>query len=84
MILNSIEINHILDGSNFMSKTNKTNEPNFPDTLSKKSAKSGRVRDTSIDTKILAETIDILSDAGFDGMTMDMVAVRAKVGKTTI
>jgi AcrR family transcriptional regulator len=73
-----------LYGANFMRKTSTTIEPNRPATSAKKSTNLGRARDTSIDTKILAETIDILADAGFDGMTMDMVAVRAKVGKTTI
>lgn len=28
--------------------------------------------------------IDILAEAGFDGMTMDMVAARAKTGKATV
>ncbi|MBB6734393.1 TetR/AcrR family transcriptional regulator [Cohnella zeiphila] len=46
--------------------------------------KPGRKRDPSRDAKILEATIEILAEAGFDGMTMDMVAARAKAGKATV
>jgi AcrR family transcriptional regulator len=44
----------------------------------------GRKRDHTRDAEILAAAIDVLADAGFDGMTIDMVAARAKAGKATI
>ena len=44
----------------------------------------GRKRDHTRDDKILEATIDILADRSFEGMTMDMVAVRAKAGKATV
>ncbi|MGF9644702.1 TetR/AcrR family transcriptional regulator [Paenibacillus sp. FSL L8-0502] len=44
----------------------------------------GRKRDHTRDDKILEATIDILADTSFDGMTMDMVAARAKAGKATV
>jgi AcrR family transcriptional regulator len=44
----------------------------------------GRKRDHTRDDKILEATIDILADTSFDGMTMDIVAARAKAGKATV
>lgn len=44
----------------------------------------GRKRDPSRDAAILDAAISILAEAGYDGMTMDMVAVRAKAGKATV
>ena len=44
----------------------------------------GRKRDHSRDPEILAAAIDILAEEGFDGMTIDMVATRAKAGKATL
>ncbi|MBJ6122992.1 TetR-like C-terminal domain-containing protein [Sphingomonas mollis] len=41
----------------------------------------GRKRDTSRDATILSATIDILVEVGFEKMTVDMVAARAKAGK---
>lgn len=55
------------------------------DEVAEKPAKTlGRKRDHTRDAKILEATIDILAEAGFDGMTMDMVAARAKAGKATM
>lgn len=50
----------------------------------KPAQKLGRKRDHTRDDKILEATIDILADTSFDGMTMDMVAARAKAGKATV
>lgn len=50
----------------------------------KSSSTLGRKRDHTKDAKILKATIDILAESGFDGMTMDMVAARAKAGKATM
>jgi len=44
----------------------------------------GRKRDHTRDAKILEAAIGILAEVGFDGMTMDMVATRAKAGKATV
>jgi len=44
----------------------------------------GRRRDHTRDPEILAAAIDVLAETGFDGMTIDMVAARAKAGKATL
>jgi len=47
-------------------------------------SKLGRKRDHTRDPEILDAAIDVLAETGFDGMTIDMVAARAKAGKATI
>jgi AcrR family transcriptional regulator len=44
----------------------------------------GRKRDHSRDPEILRCTIDVLAETGFEGMTIEMVAARAKAGKATL
>lgn len=44
----------------------------------------GRKRDHTRDPEILRAAIDILAEEGFDGMTIEMVATRAKAGKATL
>jgi AcrR family transcriptional regulator len=44
----------------------------------------GRPLDLTRDADILDAALDVLSEAGFDGMTIDMVAARAKAGKATL
>jgi AcrR family transcriptional regulator len=44
----------------------------------------GRRRDHSRDPEILAAAIEVLAETGYDGMTIDMVAARAKAGKATL
>ena len=46
--------------------------------------KLGRKRDPGRDRVILDATLDVLAEAGYDGMTIDMVAARAKAGKATL
>jgi AcrR family transcriptional regulator len=46
--------------------------------------KLGRKRDHSRDPEILAAALDVLAEEGYDGMTVDMVAARAKAGKATV
>ena len=46
--------------------------------------KIGRKRDPARDVIILEAAIDVLAEVGFDSMTMDMVAARAKAGKATV
>jgi AcrR family transcriptional regulator len=50
----------------------------------KASAALGRKRDETADTRIIEAAVDTLAEAGFDVMTMDMVAARAKAGKATV
>ena len=47
-------------------------------------AKLGRKRDLTRDPEILDATLEVLAETGYDGMTIDMVAARAKAGKATV
>jgi len=47
-------------------------------------AKLGRKRDHTRDPEILDAALDVLAEEGYDGMTIDMVAARAKAGKATL
>ncbi|WP_344372290.1 TetR/AcrR family transcriptional regulator [Agromyces tropicus] len=47
-------------------------------------ARLGRKRDHTRDPEILEAAIDVLAETGFEGMTIDMVATRARAGKATI
>ena len=44
----------------------------------------GRKRDASRDADILDAALEVLAEEGYVGMTMDMVALRAKAGKATM
>jgi len=44
----------------------------------------GRKRDHTRDPEILDAALAVLAETGYDGMTIDMVAARAKAGKATI
>ncbi|WP_462203171.1 TetR/AcrR family transcriptional regulator [Frankia sp. CcWB3] len=44
----------------------------------------GRPRDESRDQAIRTATLDLLAEVGYDGVTMDRVATRARAGKATI
>jgi AcrR family transcriptional regulator len=46
--------------------------------------KLGRKRDHTRDPEILEAALAVLSETGYDAMTMDMVATRAKAGKATL
>jgi AcrR family transcriptional regulator len=46
--------------------------------------KLGRKRDHTRDPEILDAALDVLAEEGYDGMTIDMVAARAKAGKATL
>ena len=48
------------------------------------SPRLGRKRDLSRDPEILEATLDVLAETGYEGMTIDMVAARAKAGKATV
>lgn len=47
-------------------------------------ARRGRPRDEAADEAILGATIELLGDGGIAGLSMDLVAKRAGVGKSTI
>jgi AcrR family transcriptional regulator len=47
-------------------------------------ASLGRKRDDTLDARLIESAIDVLAEVGFDGMTMDMVAARAKAGKAGV
>jgi AcrR family transcriptional regulator len=44
----------------------------------------GRPLDRSRDVAILAATLEVLSECGYDRLTMDMVAARARAGKAAL
>src|ERR1700753_1554799 len=44
----------------------------------------GRPRDPTRDGEILQAALDVLAETGYDGMTIDMVAARARAGKGTV
>ncbi len=46
--------------------------------------KLGRKRDHTRDPEILAAALDVLAETGYDRMTIDLVAARAKAGKATL
>lgn len=46
--------------------------------------KAGRPRSAEAEAAIVAATIDLFIELGFDGMSVEAVAARAGVGKTTI
>src|SRR3982751_4600427 len=46
--------------------------------------KLGRKRDDTRDPEILDAALDVLAENGYDGMTIEMVASRAKAGKATL
>ncbi|MCY0905972.1 TetR/AcrR family transcriptional regulator [Arthrobacter sp. H14-L1] len=46
--------------------------------------KLGRKRDHTRDPEILTAALDVLAETGYDRMTIDMVATRAKAGKATL
>lgn len=55
-----------------------------PDRPTEHSHTLGRKRDHTRDQEILDATLDVLAETGYDGMTIDMVAARAKAGKATV
>ena len=52
--------------------------------LSEPAPTLGRKRDHTRDQEILDATLEVLAETGYDGMTIDMVAARAKAGKATV
>src|SRR3954454_5728250 len=54
------------------------------DTAVTEPAKLGRKRDHTREPEILDAALQVLAETGYDGMTIDMVAARAKAGKATL
>ncbi len=54
------------------------------DDLVEEKPRLGRKRDHTRDPEILECALDVLAEVGYDGMTIDMVAARAKAGKATL
>src|ERR1700709_873862 len=65
-----------------MTQLDLTTEP--LDETAEHSTKLGRKRDHTRDPEILDAAIEVLAETGYDGMTIDMVAARAKAGKATV
>ncbi|RFA07707.1 TetR family transcriptional regulator [Subtercola boreus] len=55
-----------------------------PDPTIASAPKLGRKRDHTRDPEILDAALAVLAETGYDGMTIDMVAARAKAGKATL
>ncbi|MET1004171.1 MAG: TetR/AcrR family transcriptional regulator [Propionibacteriaceae bacterium] len=53
-------------------------------TTTEPALRPGRKRDHTRDPEILEAALAVLAETGYDGMTIDMVAARAKAGKATI
>jgi AcrR family transcriptional regulator len=64
--------------------TNQAVEPLQPAELLAERRRPGRPRDAGADDAILGATIELLADGGIAGLSMDLVAKRAGVGKATI
>lgn len=67
-----------------MSKIRKSKTTGSLNGETKKNAALGRRRDDTLDARIIESAITVLSEIGFDSMTMDMVAGKAKAGKATV
>lgn len=66
------------------SKEGKASNATSSKHVTKKPTTLGRKRDHTLDTHIIEAAINILVEVGFDSMTMDMVAARAKAGKASV
>jgi AcrR family transcriptional regulator len=56
----------------------------IPEEIAVQLTKMGRKRDHTRDPEILDAALEVLAETGYDGMTIDMVAARAKAGKATL
>src|ERR1700709_1972136 len=65
-----------------MTQLDLTTEP--LDATVEHSTKLGRKRDHTRDPEILDAAIEVLAECGYERMTIDMVAARAKAGKATL
>ncbi|WP_104091466.1 TetR/AcrR family transcriptional regulator [Arthrobacter sp. GMC3] len=68
----------------FLTEEPQREEPTTPASPASKPVKLGRKRDHTRDPAILEAALAVLAETGYDGMTIDMVAARAKAGKATL
>jgi len=59
-------------------------QADLADGIEPQARRPGRRRDHSRDPEILDAALQVLAETGYDGMTIDMVAARAKAGKATL
>jgi AcrR family transcriptional regulator len=59
-------------------------QPSRTDATAEQMPRPGRRRNHSRDPEILDAALQVLAETGYDGMTVDMVAARAKAGKATL
>ncbi|RFA18262.1 TetR/AcrR family transcriptional regulator [Subtercola boreus] len=59
-------------------------DPETPGAVADEAPRLGRKRDHTRDPEILDAALEVLAETGYDGMTIDMVAARAKAGKATL
>jgi len=59
-------------------------QPSRTDGTADHAPRPGRRRNHSRDPEILDAALEVLAETGYDGMTIDMVAARARAGKATL
>jgi AcrR family transcriptional regulator len=59
-------------------------QPSRTDGTAGHAPRPGRRRNHSRDPEILAAALEVLAETGYEGMTIDMVAARARAGKATL
>jgi AcrR family transcriptional regulator len=59
-------------------------QPSRTDGTAEHAPRPGRRRDHARDPEILGAALEVLAETGYDGMTIDMVAARARAGKATL
>jgi AcrR family transcriptional regulator len=59
-------------------------QPSRTDGTADHAPRPGRRRNHSRDAEILDAALEVLAETGYDGMTIDMVAARARAGKATL
>jgi AcrR family transcriptional regulator len=59
-------------------------QPSRTDGTAEHAPRPGRRRDHARDPEILRAALEVLAETGYDGMTIDMVAARARAGKATL
>jgi AcrR family transcriptional regulator len=59
-------------------------DPELEEQIAPEAPKLGRKRDLTRDPAIMDAALEVLAESGYDGMTIDMVAARARAGKATL
>ena len=79
----------LMDHTQLVDQTQLAGQPqndltDSPEAVVAQPARLGRKRDHTRDQEILDAALEVLAEAGYEGMTVDMVAARAKAGKATV